>query len=83
MSYKVTAFTLVEIAVVVCVLSVLTTISFTSVANVSLNARNSARLTNMVELHQSLDLYSAQEGSYPVPDNKTDVYSSGVLIGYQ
>jgi len=70
------AFTLVELIVVISVLAVLATIAINMISNVSLSARNATRMTNIASLHQSLVLYNAKNGNYPIPENKTDIYYS-------
>lgn len=80
---KHSAFTLVELIVVIAVLAVLATISFSAVSNVTSSARDSARLSDISNIKTSLEVYGATKGTYPAPDNVTNITWSGSLAWSQ
>ena len=75
--YFASAFTLVELIVVIAVLAVLAAIAFATTGNISSNARDSARLTDLSSLRSSLDSFIGKNGVYPVPDGATTITWSG------
>lgn len=78
------AFTLVELIVVITIVGILSTIGFVSYSNYLTGARDSNRISQMVKITDSMQVYSATK-SLPLPDNKIDIIASGALnvIGYQ
>jgi len=77
------AFTLVELIVVISVLAILASIGLVQIGNVTSSARDSQRLTDMVALKSSLEMYKAKTGILPPPTNGTGVVYSGSLLWTQ
>jgi len=77
------AFTLVELIVVISVLAVLATIAMTQIGNVTLSARDSQRLTDMSSIKSSIEMYKAKTGILPAPTNGTWVTYSWALLWTQ
>lgn len=78
-----TAFTLVELIVVISILAILGTISFLSYGNFSIDARESKRISNLGKIENQLDIFKTEFSRYPEPDNSIDIYASGSLVGKQ
>ncbi len=76
-------FTLVELIVVITILAILGTIGFISIQGYSSSARDSARISNLVNLHKGLTLFQTVGGSYPMPESPITITASGAPIGYQ
>lgn len=77
------AFTLIELIVVITILAILGAIGFLSVSGYSSRARDSDRLAEVANLSKSLDLSIVNVGSYPNPDNSFSVAYSGGVVWYQ
>ena len=60
-------FTIVELLVVIVVIGILTAVTVVSYRGISERARDSRRLTDMHNITNLLELYKAQNGSYPAP----------------
>jgi len=70
------AFTLVELIVVITILAILWTIAFISLQWYSRDARDSTRTADLWNIKTSLELYSLQTWKYPSPDSfSTITYS--------
>jgi prepilin-type N-terminal cleavage/methylation domain-containing protein len=59
------AFTLVELLVVISIIGLLSTIAVVSLGSARMNARNTQRKANLVQISKALDLYYADNSSYP------------------
>lgn len=81
---KKSAFTLVELIVVITIVWILSTIGFVSYSNYLTGARDSNRISQMVKITDSMQVYSATK-SLPLPDNKIDITASWAsnIIWYQ
>jgi prepilin-type N-terminal cleavage/methylation domain-containing protein len=77
------AFTLVELIVVIVVLSILATISFLTFSNESSSARDTTRITDISNIVQWLQMFSATTWSFPTPDKSIKIYSWTTQIWYQ
>lgn len=77
------AFTLVELIVVVTILVILGTIAFISLGGYAASARDSARVENLANLHKGLSLLQVKSGKYPMPESSVNITASGTVIGYQ
>lgn len=77
------AFTLVELVVVITILAILGTIGFMSIGGFSARSRDSARLADAAQLVKSLDLVVISAGSYPIPDGYFTVTYSGGAVWHQ
>jgi len=71
MIYKKTAFTLVELIVVISIIAILWTISFISIQNYSKESRNSVRVTDLWIMKQWLSVYNINAWRYPLPSSYT------------
>ncbi len=77
------AFTLVELIVVITILSILGTIGFISIQGYSSSARDSSRISNLVNLHKWLTIFQTVGWNYPMPESPITITASGTTIGYQ
>jgi prepilin-type N-terminal cleavage/methylation domain-containing protein len=59
------AFTLVELLVVIAIVGLLSTVAVVATNNARINARNTQRKANLVQVSKALDLYYADNGAYP------------------
>ena len=69
-------FTLVEIIVVVGIMSVLSTISFIVYSNMSSDARNAVRKTDMSEMKVRIRGIAQKLGAFPMPSSPLAVTNS-------
>ncbi len=76
------AFTLVELIVVITIVGILSTIGFVSYSGYLTWARDSNRISQMVKLSDSLQVYSATK-TLPLPDNYVEIQASWSTIAYQ
>lgn len=65
------AFTLVELVIVVLVLGIITAVAAPKMFNTANEARESASRQSLTVLRSSIELYRAREGSYPTTANIT------------
>ncbi|EKD66266.1 MAG: hypothetical protein ACD_49C00055G0003 [uncultured bacterium (gcode 4)] len=70
---KTSAFTLVELLVVISILAILATIAFLSFNSYSSKARDGVRITTLKSIHQWLAIQYQKAWSYPLPDDYIDV----------
>ena len=77
------AFTLVELIVVVIILAILWTIAFISLQGYGKTSRDSVRLSDLSAIKTSLDLFYLDAGKYPLPTNEFAVTYSGTDIWSQ
>lgn len=77
------AFTLVELVVVITILAILWTIGFISIKWYSETARDSARLSDMNNIWKSLELFMIESWKYPIPDSNFQVSYSWWLVWTQ
>lgn len=75
-------FTLVELIVVITIVGILSTVWFVSYSNYLTGARDSNRISQMIKLSDSLQVYSATK-NLPLPDDAININASGALMGYQ
>lgn len=76
------AFTLVELIVVITIVWVLSAIWFVSYTTYLSSARDTNRTVQLSDLHNGLRLYSV-ENRLPIPNNSVDISASGSLYAYQ
>lgn len=77
------AFTLVELIVVIAVLAVLAAIAFNTIQNISSNARDSVRMTNLTQIKSSLIGYYTTKGRLPTPGEAREITYSGTVVWIQ
>jgi prepilin-type N-terminal cleavage/methylation domain-containing protein len=65
LSMKHHAFTLVELLVVIAIIGLLSTVAVVSTGAAQMNARNTKRKADLIQISKALDLYYADNGSYP------------------
>ncbi len=75
-------FTLVELIVVITIVGILSTIWFVSYSGYLTGARDSNRISQMIKLSDSLQVYWSTK-SLPLPDNSVEITASGTTIAYQ
>lgn len=79
------AFTLVELIVIVSILAILSTVAFVSYSNYLSWARDSNRLTQLVSIHDWLEVYSVKR-ELPLPGSNIRIQSDAtgsVVLWYQ
>ncbi len=81
--HKKSAFTLVELIVVITILAILGTIAFLSFNGYSSSARDSTRVSDLASIAKTLDVYQVNTGKYPLPDNYLTTTYSGGIVWYQ
>ena len=79
---KQTAFTLVELIVVVTILAILATIWFVSYSSYLTGVRDTNRLAQLVSISDGLELYRTRN-DLPLPDDNVEVQTNGTTIAYQ
>lgn len=77
------AFTLVELIVVVTILAILATIAYVWLGRYFQNTRDSARIYDMQQMTNVLELYSNTHWEYPVPSDYEEVTFSWALAWKQ
>lgn len=80
--WRIPAFTLVELIVVITIVWILSTVGFISYSGYLAGARDSNRYSQMTKLSDSLQVYAARK-SLPLPDNYIEITASGTTIAYQ
>lgn len=83
MKFKIKAFTLVELIIVITILSILWTIAFISLQGYSLSARDTVRVSDIKNIEQWIWAYFSKSWIYPIPENPTTITASGANIRYQ
>jgi len=78
-----TAFTLVELIVVITILAILWTIAFISLQWYSKDARDSVRISDLSNIDIQLELYLIKWSKLPIPEDAIILTSSWVIIWYQ
>lgn len=73
MNIKKSAFTLVELIVVITILAVLWTIAFISFQWYMQSARDSVRLSDVWNIKKSIEIYYLNYNKYPIPSDEVDV----------
>ena len=73
---RLTAFTLVELIVVIAIMAVLITLSFIYFDDLFQKGRDSQRISDITQIQNALNLYHRDEGSYP-----TTLTFGGTLVG--
>lgn len=76
------AFTLVELMVIVVILSILATVWFISYEDYLVDARDSKRLSQMQNLRDAFRLYTTR-WNLPLPSDKVDIQSNSQTFAYQ
>jgi len=72
---RIRAFTLVELIVVITIVWILSTVGFVSYSWYLTWARDSNRISQLVKIGDSLQVYAANK-SLPLPDDYVEVHSS-------
>ena len=81
---RTSAFTLVELIVVITILAILWTIAFISVQSYSANARDSVRIANLTNIDKGLAFLQAKDWQLPHPTgNITTITASGATVMIQ
>ena len=80
---KQTAFTLVELIVVITILAILWTIAFISLQWYSSQSRDSVRISDISSMKTWLELFNLDAGKYPLPTNETIITYSWATVWTQ
>lgn len=75
------AFTFVELIIVLVILAILSTIGFVAYESYLSTGRDTKRVVELKNLHQSLGSFAIKR-KLPFPTDKIDITSSGTLISY-
>lgn len=70
-------FTLIELLVVVSIISLLTSLSFSYLAEARQKGRDTAKIKEMSEVKNAIQLYVTEKGYYPT--TKDDLINSGYI----
>ncbi|HNW55943.1 MAG TPA: prepilin-type N-terminal cleavage/methylation domain-containing protein [bacterium] len=65
-SQRKSAFTLIELLIVIFIIAIISTLAYVSLGVVKSNGRDTKRLADINSLKQALELYRDHEGNYPV-----------------
>ena len=71
------AFTLIELLVVISIISLLSSVVFSSLQSARTNANDIARLQTVTTIIRSLEMHYAINGNYPSPVNPNAVVCAG------
>lgn len=82
MNKQISAFTLVELIVVVTILAILATIGFVSYSWYLSGVRDTNRVASLTSISDGLELYRTKN-DLPVPDNSIEIQIDGEVIGKQ
>jgi prepilin-type N-terminal cleavage/methylation domain-containing protein len=66
---KQTGFTIVELLIVIVVIGILAAITTVAYNGIQLRTRDTIRVSDLRSIHKSIELYKAENGSYPLPAN--------------
>ena len=80
---KSTAFTLVELIVVITILAILWAISFISLQDFNKDSRDSKRIADMSQFKKWIEIYATETWEYPMPDNHHSVIESWEILNYE
>jgi len=83
MGIKNRGFTLVELIVVITILAVLWSIAFISFQWYSASARDSSRVTDIINFRKWIEIYMAEAGEYPMPDSAVSTSWNGHIANYK
>ncbi|MFA5644536.1 MAG: type II secretion system protein [Patescibacteria group bacterium] len=72
-----TAFTLVELLVVIAIIGILATLAIVAIQNTRKNARDTKRMADIKQIQTALELYFNDNGSYPVSSSVTSTIRYG------
>ena len=83
MKKRTSAFTLVELIVVITILSILWTITFLSFQWYNKDARDSVRISDMKNIQTWLGVFAMKNWVYPDTENPVTITTSWIIIWYQ
>ncbi len=83
MKYKLKAFTLIELVIVIVILSILWLIAFTSLDWYSKSARDSTRITDLSSMRTSLEIFNVNSWKYPLPTGYSEITYSWAIVWKQ
>jgi prepilin-type N-terminal cleavage/methylation domain-containing protein len=67
------AFTLIELVVVVTIVGVLAIFGFISYSSYAIEARDTARVTDLKTIAKTLEYFEIEHNSYPLPSSSTGI----------
>lgn len=77
------AFTLVELIIVITILSILGLVAFLMMSDATVSARDSNRLASIKNIYDASQLQAVQQRMLPLPDQAITLTVSGTDIGWQ
>ncbi len=66
-------FTLIELLVVIAIISLLSSVILTSLSAARAKARDGARVSQLSEIRNAMELYYADNGCYPAVSQQSDI----------
>lgn len=75
-------FTIGELLIVIVVIAILAAVVFISYNNLQSRARDTARQSDIRQVHKLIELYYAEHGHYPIT-TPAGVMGDGIAIGWQ
>lgn len=75
MRKSVSGFTIIELLIVIVVIAILASISLVSFSGTQARARDSIRIKDLKEVQKVVELYHAQNGSYPMSSSGSGAWA--------
>lgn len=72
-SRKISAFTLIELMVVITIIAILSSISITGLTSIQQKSQDTSRLASMRDIQLALEAYKSVNNKYPEAGNTTDI----------
>lgn len=66
---KQTGFTIVELLIVIVIIGILAAITIVAYNGIQVRSRDTIRVGDLRSIHKAIELYKAENGSYPLPTN--------------
>ena len=83
MPTKIRGFTIVELLIVIVVIAILAAITIVAYNGVQARGRDAARVADMHDLKQQIELYYIDNGSYPTCSGVDGCYSTNPTTSYR
>ncbi|QFR38969.1 hypothetical protein A9Q91_01915 [Candidatus Gracilibacteria bacterium 28_42_T64] len=80
---NINGLTFVELIVVMVVVAILGTMGIVTFQGYSKDTRDTARVSDLEQIDQGLELYFATEGDVPLPENSIEITATGKIVQYQ
>lgn len=80
---KKSAFTLIELIIVITILAIVSTLAFLWMQNYIQDAKNTKIVTELQNAQEWFSVYQIQHGNLPLPEDAITISSYGFLLWYQ